>query len=132
MKPQADEELHRLFAAYAHAFDAFDAAGIAAFYHLPCLMVRASSVALFTTCDALQKNMEDLLAMHRLQDFGTAEFADLHVVDLEDALAIVAVTWTIHTRAHAVLWQFGTTYNLLRTTDGWKILVATTHTAAHS
>lgn len=129
MTPSADAGLPSLFAAYARAFDAFDAPGVAAFYHLPCLMVRAGTASLFDTHDALLKNMEDLFALHRQHNYGRAAFAAPHITDLGERLAIVTVSWTIHTQTGTVLWQFATTYNLLQTPDGWKILVATTHAA---
>lgn len=127
MSPGA--EFVAYFTRYAAAFDAFDAAAVARFCHVPCTMIRAGQVDVLTTAGAISANMEALMRHHRAQGYERASFDGLRVAMLDRDLALVTVSWTIHLRAPAKALTFRNTYELARMADDWRILVSTTHQA---
>jgi hypothetical protein len=100
---------------------------VAAFYAVPCLMVRAGDVQVFATRAALHEKLGDLLRVHREQGYGRAQFSDLRARLLDPDLGLATVAWTVFDRRGAVLWRFANTYNLGRFDGQWKVVVSITH-----
>ena len=122
------DEIVRYFEGYAHAYDAFDADGIAAHFAVPSYILHPDRAApAFTTREALVANMERINAINRDTRYGRATFAPPRVVAFAPTLVQATVPWTIHDVDGDVLWRFTCTYNLVRRDDGWKIVVCTNH-----
>ena len=121
------ESFEPYFSDYAEAFNRFDVAAIASFYHCPCLMISARGVAPLLTAAAISGNTEGLLAHHREQGYGKA-IADAVTTQLQrQSFAVVTVGWHILRADGASLWRFANTYDLIDHGSGWRIAVSTTH-----
>jgi hypothetical protein len=124
-----ESPFEQFFRDYAAAFDAFDAGGIATYYHCPCLIVTDGLVASLSTNEAILDNMRGVLEHHRAQNVGRADVSELHVEVQAENLAIVRLRWVVHDQAGARIWNWFNTYNLADHGAGWKILVSTIHPA---
>lgn len=118
-----------LFADYAAAFDAFDAAAIASFYHCPCLLVNGDATTALTSEGMVLDNMQALVEQHRSQRAGRALASIVRVENLAPNLATVGVGWQVFAVDGALLWEFGNTYDLADYGEGWKILTSIAHAA---
>jgi len=126
--PALAAEIARYFEGYAHAYDTFDAAGIAAHFAVPSYILHPDrATPAFATRAALVANMERLNAINRESRYGRATFASPGVVAFAPNLAQATLPWTIRDVDGGVLWRFTCTYNLVRHDDGWKIVVCTNH-----
>jgi ketosteroid isomerase-like protein len=117
------------FARYAAAFDARDAAAIASFYHVPCLLIRSGSAVAFQTADALAANLRALVESYASQGYERATFAESAVVFLDRDFALVTVPWTIELRGAGATQSFRNTYELALLAGRWGIVVSTQHAA---
>jgi hypothetical protein len=126
--PALAAEIARYFEGYASAYDAFDAAAIAAHFAVPSYILHQDRAApAFATREALVANMERLNAINRESRYGRATFAPPSVIAFAPGHVLATVPWTIRDVDGAVLWRFTCTYNLVLQDDGWKIVVCTNH-----
>jgi hypothetical protein len=114
------------FQRYAAAFDAGNAAAIAAFYHVPCLLIRSGSAVAFPSADALASNLRALVALYASQGYARARFAEPSTVFLDRDLALVTIAWTIELRDGGTQ-SFRNTYELCELDGRWGIVVSTQH-----
>ncbi len=117
----------RFFTRYAAAFDAFDPEAIAAFYAVPCMMIRAGEAVTLSTTSAVLANMKALVATYRSEGCKRARFGDLQVALLDPGLALVTVPWMIELLDASSTQRFRNTYELLELEGQWRIAVASTH-----
>lgn len=120
------DPFEKLFRDYALAFDSFDAARVAAFFHCPLLLVGKDGAISLTTESAIQGYTKGLLSYHREQGYARASVRDVEVQTQGPNLAITRVRWQVYRADDSLLWEWSNSYNLIDD-DGWKILVATTH-----
>jgi hypothetical protein len=126
--PALTAEIVHFFEGYASAYDAFDAAAIAAHFAVPAYILHQDRAApAFATREALVANMERLNTINRESRYGRATFAPPFVVAFAPTLVQATVPWTVHDVDGGVLWRFTCTYNLIRTDDSWKIVLCTNH-----
>lgn len=120
------------FAHYGRAFEAYDADEIAACYLTPCLLVHDGQTEALATADDLEASVRALLDVHRAWDVQKARPADVAVLEVGPAHAVVRVSWRLGRRRSRVAWTFATTYTLVPVAGGagdWRIAVAVTHDA---
>ena len=115
------------FEGYARAFDAFDEAGISAFFAAPCMIVESGGTLLLRDTEQVRANTAGILEHHRRSGYGRAEVVSVDVTTLGATLALAEVHWRIHHHDGSLLWDFRNTYNLTREDNGWRIRVSTTH-----
>ena len=126
--PALAAEIVRYFEGYARAYDTFDAERIAAHFEVPSHILHPDRrSAGFTTREALVANMERIDTINRDARFGRAAFSPPRVTAFAPTLVQATVPWIVHDVDGAVLWRFTCTYNLVRTDDGWKIVLCTNH-----
>ena len=123
------DNLRGHFDEYAAAFSDYDEERLVSFFHVPCLMVNASSVVLLPDTEAVQASIRGLLRYHRDEGVELARVQDFSTVFLGASLALAHVEWLVH-RVGLSAWEFRNSYNLVSQGEGWKIVASTTHEAA--
>ena len=101
------------FERYAAAFEAYDAAAIAACFATPCLFVRAGQTEAAADEAAVTASVEALLDLHRGWDVGRADPAEVAVLEEGPGHAIARVGWRLGRPGTRVEWAFATTYALV-------------------
>ena len=124
-----DDSFEDYFRSYALAFDAFDAERIASYFHCPCMMVNANSVASFDTREAILRNMEEILRHHEGEGYDHASVGGFRVDRQAENLVTVSLRWRVYKSDGSILWDWNGSYNLVDYGAGWKILVSTSHEA---
>ena len=127
------EETQAFFEAYRDAFNRFDGQAVADLWHTPCGITdsgAADGTARLTWWpdDAPKRaNHIALCDVYRGQDDGSADF------DLEQHLpmgpnhAFAHLHWTLKRSNGSLLQRFHTGYQLLRTAQGLRVLLAVAH-----
>ena len=123
------ETVRSFFVRYGAAFEAYDAAAIAACYVVPCLFVRDGQTETAATPAAVAASVNELLDVHRAWDVQTARPRTVAVLEEAPAHALARVDWRLGRRGSRVAWRFSTTYTLVPSADGWRIAAAVTHDA---
>lgn len=123
------EALRAYFVRYAGAFEAFDAAAIAAHYAMPCLFVRGGQTEACLTVEALRESVESLLALHKTWDVRRARLAGVEVLEAAPGHVVARADWRLGRRGR-IRWAYATTYVLTPHDEGaWRIASALTHDA---
>ena len=120
------DPFEEFFRSYAEAFDSFDPERVAAFFHRPLMLVGKDG-AVSIEADAIMGYTRGILDYHRQHGYARAAVGDIEARKQAPNLAIASVHWQIFQAGDVLLWEWWNTYNLLEDDEGWKILVATTH-----
>lgn len=122
------EEIRQFIAAYDAAFQTFDGAKIAPFYHAPCITVRADgSVHSFQTRPEIEKFFAGVAQKYKADGLRGGAFYDLDVVPIGGRSVLATVTWEQWREDKSVLRKWRHSYNLVRTDNSWQILASTFH-----
>ena len=117
------------FRRYGRAFEAHDAAAVAAFYVVPCLFVRDGETEAIATADGVAASVRALLDLHRAWDVARARPVEVVVLEETAGHAIARVQWRLGRARSRMTWEFATTYTLVPSGDDWLIATAVTHDA---
>jgi hypothetical protein len=74
--------------------------------------------------------MVALCQLYRERGFVRAEFEERQFIDQGEHFAVADLHWRIDWNQGQDPWDFGTTYNLVRTSEGWKVLLCTAYSEA--
>jgi hypothetical protein len=74
--------------------------------------------------------MKELCKMYKNKGFIRADFEPCQFIDQGAQYAIADVQWRIDWSGGQEPWSFKTTYNLVRTEQGWKVLLCTAYSEA--
>lgn len=78
----------------------------------------------------VQENMKALCQLYRNKGFVRADFELRQFIDQGEQFAVADLQWQIDWNQDQDLWRFRTTYNLVRSSEGWKVLLCTAYTEA--
>ena len=121
-------DLSEFFAWYGERYMASDVEAVSGVYEAPLLAVRDGVAIHLPDRDAVRAHLADLMAGYSASRAARAENASLETTSLGASGAIATVRWLIRDADGAVVKDFHTTYQLLRTgDDGWRILAYTNH-----
>ena len=120
-------ELEAFFAHYADRYMASDVDAISAVYEAPLLAVREGRAIHLPDRAAVRGHLTELMAAYAAAGAARADVAELDVLPLGETGAIVTVRWNVLTADGSLVRDFRTTYHLLRTDGGWRILSYTNH-----
>jgi ketosteroid isomerase-like protein len=119
-------EIHAFFESYRDAFNALDGDAVARLYALPCGIASDAGYEHWTSFEAIRDNMAALCRRYRDDGFVAASFEPGRCIDQGERFAVADLRWTIQRSTQAPS-RFGTTYNLIRTAQGWKVLLCTAY-----
>ena len=120
-------EIQRFFDAYAEGFNALDGAAVAALYAVPSGIADESGYTHWPSAEAVCDNMVALCDLYRAKGFIEATCDPAAFLPQGENFAVVDLAWTIRWSAGQAPSRFNTSYNLMRTPDGWRVLLCTAY-----
>ena len=127
------EETQAFFETYRDAFNRLDGKAVADLWHTPSGITDsggADGAARLTWWpdDAPKRaNHIALCNVYRSQDYGRADFRIEQHVPMGRNHAFAHLHWTLKRKGGSLLQQFHTGYQLLRTAQGMRVLLAVAH-----
>ncbi len=112
---------------YRDAFNALDGRLIADLYAQPSGIAQAGTYTHWPSRRLVRENMDALCALYRDKGYAQATFQVRGFLPQGSHSAIADLLWRIDRRGREQPWCFGTTYNLLRTEQGWQVLLCTAY-----
>lgn len=120
-------ELAPFFARYAERYMASDVGAIGAMYEAPLVALRDGDVIHLPDRPAVHEHLAELMAAYARSGATRADIAELDVTELGRSSAFATVHWLVRDADGAVIKDFRTTYHLVSTGDGLRILSYTNH-----
>ena len=115
------------FEQYRDAFNRLDSDAIANLFCVPSGIVSDDGLTAWQSREPIVENMVALCALYRANGYKQADFQPSRFIAQGADFAVADVAWTIEREAGAEPWHFHTTYNLRRTTEGWRIVLCTAY-----
>ena len=113
---------------YTAAFEAHDSHGVSAFYHSPCLSVRADgSTHFFLDATEIRDFFSTVLAAYSNEDMAKFAVADVVSDPIGDASSRMVCTWSMRRTDDSVIREWRQTYIFQRTASDWKIIASIFH-----
>jgi ketosteroid isomerase-like protein len=123
-------EIRAFFESYRDAFNALDGHAVAQFYAEPSGIAQDGVYTFWPDRQPVAQNMSALCKIYQEKDFVRAEFEPCQFFSQGDKYAVADIQWRIDWSADQEPWRFKTTYNLVRTAEGWKVLLCTAYSEA--
>ena len=123
-------EIREFFESYRNAFNSLDGKAVAAFYAEPSGIAQDGAYTHWPNRQPVVENMTALCKLYREKGFIRAAFELHQFIDQGAEYAVADVGWRIDWSAGQEPWRFKTTYNLVRTPHGWKVLLCTAYSEA--
>lgn len=120
-------EIRRFFEGYRDAFNRFDGDAVARFYAVPCGIADDKGYTHWPAFESVRDNMVALCELYRSNGFKYARFQPASFLALGEKFAVADIAWHIDRLAQREPWEFHTTYNLMKTDEGWRILLCTAY-----
>jgi ketosteroid isomerase-like protein len=123
-------EIRAFFENYRDAFNALEGRAVADFYAEPSGIAQDGTYTHWPTRQQVAENMDALCKLYEDKGFVRADFEPGQFIDQGAQYAVADVQWRINWNQGQEPWQFKTTYNLVRTAQGWKVLLCTAYSEA--
>jgi len=123
LPPDIDTFLTR----YRDAFNALDGAAVADLYAVPSGIASDTGYTHWPTLEPIVKNMVALCQLYRDNGFANAAFTPAQFFQQGTQFAVVDLHWHIDRNTGQAPWVFNTTYNLMKTAHGWRVLLCTAY-----
>jgi hypothetical protein len=121
------DDILAFFERYREAFDRLDGDAVARLYCVPSGIVSDRGYAHWATFEPIRDNMVALCDLYRDHGFASTSFVPAAFIDQGPERAVADLAWTIRRCGGQPPWRFHTTYNLVRTADGWRVLLCTAY-----
>ena len=109
----------------------FDGNEIAKLYYIPSVTVRGDgSIHCLQSHRELAQFFQGVLDTYRGQGSTGTTMHDLLVVPIGDRSALATMTWKMLAADGSSIREWRQSYNMIRTAEGWRILVSTFHLSA--
>lgn len=130
MRNPMPADIQQFFERYRAAFDSLDGEAIASLYAVPSGIAQERRYTHWQAFEPIRDNMVALCALYRERGYAGAEFEPGAFLRQGDDHAVADLRWQIKWSTGAAPWQFNTTYNLVRTEQGWRVLLCTAYSEA--
>jgi hypothetical protein len=120
-------EIRHFFEQYRAAFNALDGESVARLYAVPSGLVTDRGYTHWPAFDSIRDNMVGLCKLYRDNGYRSAHFEPAAFIAQGADFAVADVSWRIERTSDLAPWCFHTTYNLCRTSEGWRVLLATAY-----
>lgn len=121
------KDITAFFERYRDAFNALEGAAIADLYAEPSGIAQGGTYTHWATRTTVRDNMIALCELYRGKGYAGADFEATLFIPQGDLYAIADLRWRIDWSSTEEPWVFNTTYNLVRTQQGWKVLLCTAY-----
>lgn len=115
------------FESYRDAFNALDGDAVAALYSEPSGIAQDGLYEHWANRQPIAQNMVALCQLYRERGFMQARFEPRQFIGQGEHFAVADLHWRIDWNTGQEPWEFQTTYNLVRTAQGWKVLLCTAY-----
>jgi hypothetical protein len=123
-------EIRVFLESYRDAFNALDGSAVAELYEERSGIAQDGVYTHWPERKAVADNMTALCEMYRERGFIRADFETCQFIDQGEKHAVADVQWRIDWSSGHEPWRFKTTYNLVRTAQGLKVLLCTAYSEA--
>ena len=123
-------EIRAFFETYRDAFNAMDGDAVAEFYAEPSGIAQNAVYTYWPSRQPVAENMTALCKLYQDKGFVRADFEAGQFIDQGASHAVADVLWRIDWDNGQEPWRFKTTYNLVRTAQGWQVLLCTAYSEA--
>jgi ketosteroid isomerase-like protein len=123
-------EIREFFESYRDAFNALNGNGVAEFYAEPSGIAQDGVYTHWPQRQPVVENMTALCKLYRDKGFVRADFEPHQFIEQGASYAVADVQWRIVWDNGQKPWCFKTTYNLVRTSRGWKVMLCTAYSEA--
>jgi hypothetical protein len=120
-------DITAFFERYRDAFNALDGRLIAELYAEPSGIAQAGAFTHWPDRRSVRENMDALCALYRSKGYARGSFQVSAFLSQGSQHAIADLLWRIEWNGGAAPWSFRTTYNLVRTAQGWRVLLCTAY-----
>jgi ketosteroid isomerase-like protein len=124
------QDIRAFFESYREAFNALDGVAVAGLYAEPSGIAQDGWYTHWPSRQPITQNMVELCQLYRERGFVRAEFEAGQFIDQGEQFAIADLLWRIDWSQGQEPWRFRTTYNLIRTDQGWRVLLCTAYSEA--
>ena len=122
------EEIRGFFENYAKAFDSIDGNRIAALYYVPTVTMRGDgSIHCLQSRDDLARFFQGVADTYYRDGYRSGSFTNLQVVPIGGRSALATMDWELRRADGSVIREWRQSYNVVRVSDGWQILLSTFH-----
>ena len=120
-------EIRAFVERYRDAFNALDGRAVAELYAEPSGIAQDAVYTHWSSRESVAQNMDALCALYQSKGFVRAAFEPRQFIDQGTHHAVADLEWRIDWNEGQEPWLFQTTYNLLRSAQGWKVLLCTAY-----
>ena len=119
-------EIRAFFESYRAAFNALDGDAVARLYAVPSGIADDTGYEHWPTYEPIRKNMVALCELYREDGYVSAEFEPVGFIAQGEHFGVVDLAWKIQWHGKEPS-RFNTTYNVMRTGEGWRVLLCTAY-----
>ena len=123
-------DIQHFFERYRDAFNRLDGQAVAKMYAVPSGITQDRKYTHWPAFEPIRDNMLALCELYRNRDYAGAAFQVNAYMQQGPDYAVVDLNWVIHWSNGDTPWTFGTTYNLVREKEDWRILLCTAYSEA--
>ena len=123
-------EISEFFESYRAAFNALDGNAIAECYAEPSGIAQDGVYTHWLQRQTVVENMTALCKLYRDKGFIRTDFEPHQFIAQGASYAVADVQWRIDWDSAQEPWSFNTTYNFVRTAQGWKVMLCTAYSEA--
>jgi len=120
-------DIRAFFERYREAFDRLDGEAVARLFAVPSGIASDSGYTHWSAFESIRANMVALCALYRDNGYASATFEPVTFLAQGENYAVADISWNIERSGQREPWCFNTTYNLMRTADGWRVLLCTAY-----
>lgn len=122
-----NQDIRDFLEQYRDAFNLLDGEAVARLYAVPSGIASDKGCTHWASFEPVRDNMVALCELYRKNGFSKASFEVASFLAQGDRFAIVDLSWRIDRVDGQAPWKFNTTYNLIRTAEGWRVLLCTAY-----
>ena len=123
-------EIRAFFEQYRDAFNSLEGQAVAELYAQPSGIAQDGVYTHWRGSQQVAENMKRLCQIYKEKGFIQADFEPCQFIDQGENHALADIQWGIEWSGTQEPWKFKTTYNLIRTAQGWKVLLCTAYSEA--
>ena len=120
-------EIRAFFEQYRNAFDRLDGNAVARLYAVPSGIASDGGYTHWPAFEPIEANMVALCRLYLEHGYSRAHFEPNFYFSQGDDFAIADLSWRIERTEDREPWRFSTTYNLVRSKEGWRVLLCTAY-----
>lgn len=124
------DEIRAFFDRYRDAFNALDSEAVARLYAVPSGILSGQQYTHWPAFEPIAENMSALCKLYAEHGFSSASYEPSALIEQGERCAVVDLSWVIERTDGQEPWRFNRTYNLLRTSEGWRVLLCTAYEEA--